>query len=360
MGDDDDRRELEVIFSGIDEAWGRWLAWWFRDRGWRVSTTRRGGSPGMIEVRDEGPTIGPSLYVALTREAVEVGRARLEKLRLQEQVRRARLETSYAKRGRPPPRRSGHPGRKGVNLVGASRADADRKLRQAISGFFTRERLGFLDELRRFTPEPVFPGASPQQRPTPATSPADRGRSHAATAAADETASTTSPSPARARRRAATGAPRSRNLVFVSYSHRDEKMMERLRVHLKPLVRDGKIELWVAGTELRAGDPWREEIQRAVSTCGVAILLVSGDFLASDFIHRDELRPLLDAARRRQVTIIPVFVTDVNYEDTELGSLQGFNKPSKPLSRLSRPEREAVFAGLAGEVERILGRGRSG
>src|SRR3954464_14728084 len=74
---------------------------------------------------------------------------------------------------------------------------------------------------------------------------------------------------------AAAGA---RTRVFVSYSHRDRKWLERVKVHLKPLVRERAIALW-DDTRIAAGADWRSELTRELSLARVAILLVSADFL---------------------------------------------------------------------------------
>ena len=83
--------------------------------------------------------------------------------------------------------------------------------------------------------------------------------------------------------------------VFISYSHSDREYLDRLLVHLKPLEKDGRIDLWV-DTRLRAGDRWKKEIEKALNRANVAVLLVSADFLASDFITDNELPPLLKNA----------------------------------------------------------------
>ena len=95
--------------------------------------------------------------------------------------------------------------------------------------------------------------------------------------------------------------------VSISYSHNDQEYLDRLLVHLKPLERDGLIDLWV-DTKLRAGDRWKTEIEKALQKATVAVLLVSADFLSSDFIIDNELPPLLRNAEERGTRIIPLII----------------------------------------------------
>lgn len=136
--------------------------------------------------------------------------------------------------------------------------------------------------------------------------------------------------------------PVTHNRVFVSYSHKDHKLLARLQTHLKPLERQGQLELW-DDTRIQAGDKWRHEIREAIESCRVAILLISADFMASDFIHANELPPLLNGARRRGVRIFSIIVGYSNFEDTELAQFEAVNNPSRPLWLLSSAERDAIF-----------------
>ncbi len=75
--------------------------------------------------------------------------------------------------------------------------------------------------------------------------------------------------------------------IFICYSHKDQEYLERIQVHLKPIKKDG-IDLW-SDLCIRPGDNWRNEIAGALERANVGILLVSADFLASDFITENEL-----------------------------------------------------------------------
>jgi hypothetical protein len=144
-----------------------------------------------------------------------------------------------------------------------------------------------------------------------------------------------------------------RSLIFVSYSHHDDQWLERLQVHLRPLARQGGIDLW-DDTRIRAGDEWRREIEEAIEVCKVAVLVVTADFMASDFIDSNELPPLLQAAKQRGARIISVLASSSNFEDTELARYQAINSPSKPLDMLPRGEQEAVFVKLYKEIRNSL------
>src|ERR1051325_1183456 len=113
----------------------------------------------------------------------------------------------------------------------------------------------------------------------------------------------------------------NRDQVFISYSHDDEKWLQRLQVALKPIVR--KYE-FVLGSDkgIRPGQEWKAEIAAALDRARVAVLLVTQNFLASDFINNEEMPPILAAAQDEGLTIIWIPVTDSLYEETEIWRYQ--------------------------------------
>jgi hypothetical protein len=96
--------------------------------------------------------------------------------------------------------------------------------------------------------------------------------------------------------------------VFVSYSHADKCWFERLKVHLSPLSHEYDVDIW-DDTRIKPGSNWREEIQLAVERSNVAIMIISADYLASDFIRTNELPPLLKAAQEEGVLVLPIIVS---------------------------------------------------
>ncbi len=100
---------------------------------------------------------------------------------------------------------------------------------------------------------------------------------------------------------------------------------------------------------------WRDEIEKALEAAKVAILLVSTDFLASDFISEDELPPLLKAAEEDGAIILPLILKVCRYTSHKnLSEFQSVNDPKKPLSKLSENDQDEVLVKLADRIEELM------
>jgi hypothetical protein len=145
-----------------------------------------------------------------------------------------------------------------------------------------------------------------------------------------------------------------RKKVFISYSHRDRRWISRLEVHLKPIFDLGVIEYWHDGM-ISPGRKWWEEISASIEKSQIAILLVSADFLASDFISRNELPPLLKKAEEDGCHILPIIAGPCRFlRHDALAEFQSVNPPSRPLSGMNSHDRETLFVRVADTIERIL------
>jgi hypothetical protein len=102
---------------------------------------------------------------------------------------------------------------------------------------------------------------------------------------------------------------------------------------------------------IKPGTKWREEIQKALMSAKVAVLLVSPHFLASDFIDKNELPPLLKAAEEEGLTILWIAVSSSLYEATVIGDYQATNNPDRPLDLLRPSERTRQLVRIATKIK---------
>jgi len=109
--------------------------------------------------------------------------------------------------------------------------------------------------------------------------------------------------------------------VFLSYSHRDEGLKEQLDAHLSALKRSGAVETW-SDRNIGPGDEWKKEIDEHLVAADVILLLISADFLASDFCYQIETLNALERHARGQAIVIPVVLRDVDFRGLPIASLQ--------------------------------------
>jgi hypothetical protein len=145
-----------------------------------------------------------------------------------------------------------------------------------------------------------------------------------------------------------------RSQVFISYSHKDKRWLDLLHTNLKPLTRGRRIELW-DDTRIKAGAPWREEIAKALATAKAAVLLVSPDFLASDFISAREIPRLLKAAKDEGLKILWLAVRSSVYQNTEIERYQALNDPSRPLALFSSATRDTELVEISTRIAKECG-----
>lgn len=135
--------------------------------------------------------------------------------------------------------------------------------------------------------------------------------------------------------------------VFVSYAHADSTYFKDLRTHLLGLHNMGLVDEW-SDQRIAAGDLWREEIDAALNNATVAVLLITPEFLSSDFITAVELPMLLERARSGGLRILQVIVESSVWElAPQLKHFQTINHSSKPLAEQPAADQQRVWVETA-------------
>jgi cytosine permease len=141
-----------------------------------------------------------------------------------------------------------------------------------------------------------------------------------------------------------------RNEVFISYSRQDKIWLDKLQIHLKVAVRKKEMSIWT-DEKIPTGAKWKDQIEAAMSRAKVAVLLVSPNFLASDFVARNELPPLLDAAKNEGLTIVWIPISSSMYAATDIAKYQAAHDPSQPLDTLSNAGQNAAFVEICKKIQ---------
>ncbi len=144
-----------------------------------------------------------------------------------------------------------------------------------------------------------------------------------------------------------------RRRVFIVYSQKDKKYFNQLQTHLARYEREKLVDIW-NDTKIAAGTNWHVEIQKTLAITRIAILLVSADFLASDFLTENILSPLLQSAATGGAIILPVMLNYCVIEDTPLQHFQPFNPPSEPVAAKRSSDRHKVWADLVRYMQTLV------
>ena len=110
--------------------------------------------------------------------------------------------------------------------------------------------------------------------------------------------------------------------VFISYAHKDIDMMNNLLAHLSPLKRLERVETW-SDQQLLAGEQWNEKILNRLHEADIILLLLSADFLASNYIWEKELKVAIEKHKNQEARVIPILLRDCQWKEIPfLSSLQ--------------------------------------
>lgn len=119
--------------------------------------------------------------------------------------------------------------------------------------------------------------------------------------------------------------------LFYSYSHRDEVFRNELEPHLKLLQRQGLINQW-SDRQIEGGADWKKEISRELENADIILLLVSSDFIASDYCYDIEMKKALELHAAGGARVIPIILRNVDWQPAPFGKLKALPKDGKAIT----------------------------
>lgn len=120
--------------------------------------------------------------------------------------------------------------------------------------------------------------------------------------------------------------------VFYSYAHEDEKLRNELEKHLALLRRQGVITGW-HDRKIVAGKEWQNQIDTHLDSSQIILLLISANFIASDYCWDVEVKRAMERHEANEATVIPIILDSVDWESAPFGRLQALPKNAKPVKK---------------------------
>lgn len=132
--------------------------------------------------------------------------------------------------------------------------------------------------------------------------------------------------------------------VFFSYAHEDEALRDKLATHLKSMEREGLITGW-SDRQISPGSERDTAIQQQLATAEIILLLISADFIASDYCYDIEIQNAIQRHETGSARVIPIILRSCDWQSLPFGKLQPLPTNGKPISKWS--DQDEAFLNVA-------------
>lgn len=141
--------------------------------------------------------------------------------------------------------------------------------------------------------------------------------------------------------------------VFLSYSHVDEELRAQLEKQLAMLKRQGVIEIW-HDRRIEAGQEFATAIDDHINSDEIILLLVSPDFIASDYCYEIEMQRAMERHNDKEAVVIPVILRPCDWAHAPFGKLNATPKDGKPVTQW--PDKDVALLQVAQAVREVATR----
>src|SRR5438876_5224575 len=139
--------------------------------------------------------------------------------------------------------------------------------------------------------------------------------------------------------------------VFYSYAHEDASWLNELEKHLSLLRRQGLITAW-HDRHILPGADWAQAIDKHLERASVILLLISADFLASDYCYGLEMQRALQRHQANEARVIPILLRPVDWKGAPFAHLQALPTDANPI--MSWSNQDEAFTDVAAGIRRVI------
>jgi hypothetical protein len=139
--------------------------------------------------------------------------------------------------------------------------------------------------------------------------------------------------------------------VFYSYAHEDEKLRDELAKQLRLLRREGKITEWY-DRDISEGEEWEHKIDTHLNTARIILLLISPDFITSDYCYDSEMMRAMERHATGEARVIPIILRPADWHAAPFGKLKALPRDGKPVT--TWPNRDEAFLDVAKGIRRVV------
>jgi hypothetical protein len=139
--------------------------------------------------------------------------------------------------------------------------------------------------------------------------------------------------------------------VFISYAHADEFYRKELEKHLSVLARNGYIDTW-NDRELIAGQVWGDQISSELEEAQIILLLISSDFLASNYCYDIEMKRAIERHKKQEAIVVPIIIRFCDWSNTPFSLIQGLPLDAKPVR--DWPDPDQAFLNVVEGIKTLL------
>ncbi len=139
--------------------------------------------------------------------------------------------------------------------------------------------------------------------------------------------------------------------VYISYSTKDEELKKELENHLASLEQEGLITIW-SDSEIIAGSEWKSEIYAHLKKARIVLLLVSPDFLTSNFAFSVEMQQAIQRHTAMEAVVIPVILRRAEWLNTPIGKLQALPSHGRPVTEWAT--RDEAYLDIVSGIRKVV------